>query len=196
MPQRSAEIRRKTAETDIELVLSLDGSGSSLFESGFPFLDHMLEQLAFFGLFDLSGFARGDLEVDAHHTLEDTAICLGRAVSSALGERTGIRRFGWASIPMDEALVSVSVDAGGRQWASLTGRLPEGLPGGIGAGLVEHFLRSFAFSASITLHAEVRAGTDAHHACEALFKALGASLRSAFETDPGRTGIPSTKGPA
>ncbi len=194
MPERTAEIRRRTAETEVELALSLDGSGSSRFRTGVPFMDHLLAQMVFFALFDLSGSARGDLEVDVHHTLEDTALCLGLAMASALGERRGIRRFGWACLPMDDALVSVSVDAGGRPWARLVGMLPGRLPCGIGSEHVEHFLRSLAFSASIAVHAELKAGTDAHHAAEALFKALGLALRSALEADLRRPGLPTTKG--
>ncbi|NLP05540.1 imidazoleglycerol-phosphate dehydratase [Candidatus Fermentibacteria bacterium] len=194
MSQRSAVIRRRTLETDIEMVLSLDGTGSSRFDSGIPFMDHLLSQTVFFGMFDLSGSARGDLEVDAHHTLEDTALCLGSAIASAMGDRTGIRRFGWACIPMDDALVSVSVDAGGRPWAGFSGRLPGRMPGGIEPELIEHFIRSFAFSASVTLHVEVREGRDPHHVSEALFKALGVALREALEADPRRSGTASTKG--
>lgn len=131
--------------------------------------------------------------MDFHHTVEDTAVCLGSAIASAMGDRSGIRRFGWSCLPMDDALVAVSLDAGGRPWASLTGRLPRRMAGGIGPELIEHFIRSLAFSASITVHAEAREGSDPHHVAEALFKALGAAFREALEADPRRPGTPSTK---
>lgn len=194
MSDRVASRARRTAETRVEVRLDLDGSGSAEFRSGFGFLDHMVAQLAAWSLIDVSGSANGDLEVDAHHTVEDSAVAIGEALAGCLGDRSGIRRFGWATAPMDDSLATAAVDMGGRQWCEVDLGLSSTSLGTMPASLLEHFIRSFAFSSGMVLHLAVRSGRDDHHRVEAAFKALGLALRTAVEADPRRPGIPSTKG--
>lgn len=194
MNPRRARIERNTAETQIRLDLTIDGSGESRVDTGIPFLDHMLTLLARHGLFDLEVTATGDLEVDLHHTVEDTGICLGQAISEALGDKRGIRRYGFAYVPMDETLVRCVVDLSGRPF--LEYRAPGGMESirDFSFQLVEEFFRGLSVHAAMNLHAEVLYGRDAHHMAEGLFKALAKSLDAATTLDPRVQGIPSTKG--
>jgi imidazoleglycerol-phosphate dehydratase len=192
---RRAEVKRETGETQITLVLDLDGDGTYEVDTGIGFFDHMLAHIAAHGLFDLSVNARGDLHVDPHHTVEDVALVLGMALDQALGERRGIARMGSAYVPMDEALAFVAVDLSGRPYAvtdvSWTGTAVGGLP----ATLFTHVFESFAVTARANVHARVLYGRDDHHKAEALFKALGRALDAATRLDPRRGGrVPSTKG--
>lgn len=189
---RSAETTRKTRETEVTCRIDLDGTGRTEVSTGVGFLDHMLDLLGRHGLLDLDVKAKGDTHVDPHHTVEDVGIVLGTVLREALGERKGIRRFGFASVPMDEALAQVSVDISGRGRADVAGNIPDGAP--LSPSLVEGFLSALAENAGVTLHAEVRSGKDAHHAIEAVFKALARALRAAVEIDPRESGVPSTKG--
>ena len=191
---RSATITRKTGETDVELTLELDGTGAHDLATGVPFLDHLLAHVAVHGLLDLKLRARGDLEVDEHHTVEDVAIVLGQALAQALGERAQIRRMGNAYVPMDEALALVVVDLSGRPYAVVDARFDTPKIGALSTSLVAHFLESFALNARMNLHARVLYGRDDHHRAEAVFKALGRALRDAVEIDERRRGIASTKG--
>lgn len=192
---RKAEIHRRTQETDIHVTLSLDGTGQTRAATGLGFLDHMLAHVAVHGLFDLSVEASGDIQVDAHHTVEDVALALGHAFDQALGDRAGIARIGSATVPMDEALVTVSVDLSGRPYAvaelSWSGHCVGGLP----VTLIQHVIESFAVGARANVHARVHYGRDDHHKAEALFKALGRALADATRLDPRRgEAVPSTKG--
>jgi imidazoleglycerol-phosphate dehydratase len=191
---RTASIQRQTAETEIELLLNLDGTGQHEIDSGVGFLDHMLTHVAVHGLFDLQVRARGDLHVDAHHTVEDTAIVLGQAIDRALGDRSGIRRMGHAFVPMDEALAFVAVDLSGRPYSVIHSSWHAYAIGQLPTSLVDHFLESVAVHARMNLHARVHYGHDDHHQAEALFKALGRALRQAVAIDERRQGVPSTKG--
>jgi imidazoleglycerol-phosphate dehydratase len=192
---RTVSLARKTSETDITLTLSLDGSGTSDIATGIGFLDHMLTALARHALFDLTLRATGDLHIDFHHTTEDVGIVLGRALAQALGEKRGIRRFGQALVPMDEALAEVAIDISGRPFLAWDVTFEQPKIGEMDTELFEEFFRAFAFNALITLHVVRRAGTNAHHVAEGCFKALARALRVAVEIDP-RVGdaIPSTKG--
>lgn len=192
---RRAEIARKTGETQISVVLDLDGDGTYEIDTGIGFLDHMVTHIAAHGLFDLTVHAQGDLHVDPHHTVEDVALVLGMAFDQALGERKGIVRMGSAYVPMDEALAFVAIDLSGRPYtvvdASWTGADVGGLP----ATLFAHVFESFAVTARANVHARVLYGRDDHHKAEALFKALGRALDAATQLDPRRGGkVPSTKG--
>ena len=192
---RTSELARKTRETDITVRLDLDGKGTAEIGTGLPFLDHMLDQLARHGLFDITLRCTGDLEVDAHHTVEDCGRLLGRAFDQALGTREGIRRMGHAIVPMDEALAQVAVDFSGRGWCAAEMGTAGSDAGGIPTSLLAHFLEGFAAEAKVTLHARVLAGENDHHQAEALFKALARALGDAAALDPRRAGIlPSTKG--
>ncbi len=192
---RSADIHRKTSETDIRLGLALDGQGHHEIETGIGFLDHMLTHVAVHGLFDLSVQAQGDLHVDPHHTVEDCALVLGMAIDQALGDRAGIRRMGSAYVPMDETLARVVVDLSGRPHAAVLADWHTPSVGGIATSLFPHFLESLAVTGRLNLHAQVLYGHDDHHQAEALFKALGRALGEAVQVDPRRGGrIPSTKG--
>ena len=192
---RIAEVQRATRETRIEVRLDLDGTGESNVATGLPFLDHMLDQLARHGQFDLQLRCSGDLEVDAHHTVEDCGLALGRAWHEALGDRASIRRMGHALVPMDEALAQVAVDISGRPFCSAAIGEAGSAAAGISPALLRHFLESFAGEARLALHAQLLAGRDAHHQAEALFKALARALHDAVECDPRRAGvIPTTKG--
>jgi imidazoleglycerol-phosphate dehydratase len=193
--RRVAEVQRKTRETDVRVRLDLDGTGAAEIATGIPFFDHMLDQLARHGLFDLVLRCRGDLEVDAHHTVEDCGRVLGTAFHQALGDRTGIRRMGHALVPMDEALAQAAVDFSGRAYcaADLAGAGSDS--GDVPVALLEHFLAGFADEARLTLHVRVLAGADRHHQAEAAFKALARAIHAAAAREPRRAGIvPSTKG--
>jgi len=194
MKKRAAEIKRKTKETDITLKLTLEGEGRSTISTGIPFLNHMLELFARHGLFSLTLKAKGDLEVDFHHTVEDIGICLGQAFAKALGDKRGIRRYGEATIPMDEALASVAVDLSGRSFLTYNVKIRRIKIGNFNAGLVKEFFRAFTDQANLTLHVNLLYGEDIHHCIEAIFKAFGRALREAVELDPRVKGIPSTKG--
>lgn len=189
---RTAKAERKTKETEVTVSIDLDGSGRGKVSTGVGFLDHMLDLFAKHGMFDLEVEASGDVEVDDHHTVEDVGIVLGKALAKALGDRKGIRRFGFASVPMDEALAEVTVDVSGRGRSELHGEVPEGAA--LSPSLLEGFLEALATNAGVTLHVEVRRGRDAHHVVEAVFKALARALREAVSTDPREKGVPSTKG--
>jgi imidazoleglycerol-phosphate dehydratase len=192
---RRANITRATSETDIRLTLDLDGSGKAEIATGIGFLDHMLTALTRHGLFDLSVQAKGDLHIDFHHTTEDVGIVLGQAFARALGDKRGIRRFGQALIPMDEALAEAAVDLSGRGLLIWNAEFPRDKIGEMDTELFEEFFRAFATNALLTLHISGRAGTNAHHIAEACFKAAARALRMAVELDP-RVGdaVPSTKG--
>jgi len=191
---RTATIDRKTSETEIRLTLTLDGDGRSEVRTGVAFFDHMLTLLARHGLFDLRVEAKGDIEVDYHHTVEDVGIAIGTALSKALGDKAGIRRYGHAYVPMDEALARVVVDCSGRPF--LAYEAPRGVEaiGLFPFQLVEEFLRALAVNAGLTLHVSILAGRDAHHMAEGVFKALGRALDAAVSHDDRVKGIPSTKG--
>lgn len=191
---RSAKIERNTSETRISIALTVDGAGESNISTKIPFFDHMLTLFARHSLVNLEVIAEGDIEVDYHHTVEDVGISLGRAFAQALGEKRGIRRYGWAYLPMDETLARVVVDFSGRPF--LECRVPEKVDpiGRFPFQLVEEFLRGFAVHAGLNLHAEILYGRDAHHMAEALFKALAKAVDQACQIDPRVTGIPSTKG--
>ena len=194
-PPRRAEVARETAETAIRAALDLDGAGTAEVATGIGFLDHMLTALARHALFDLALHAKGDLHIDSHHTTEDTGIVLGQALRQALGDKRGIRRYGHALLPMDEALAEAAVDISGRPF--LAWSVPFGPPkiGEMDTELFEEFFRAFAFNAGITLHVALKAGTNAHHVAEACFKAVARALRMAVESDPRAPGaVPSTKG--
>mgnify|MGYP001822498868 CR=1 FL=1 len=194
MNERIASIERKTSETDIRLSLNLDGRGQHEIATGVGFLDHMLRHVAVHGLFDLSVMATGDLEIDAHHTIEDVAIVLGQALDRALSDRTGIQRMGSATVPMDEALAFVAVDLSGRAYSVIQAQWYSPAIGQMPTSLVPHVLETLAFQARMNLHARVEYGRDDHHQAEALFKALGRALRAAVAIDERRSGIASTKG--
>jgi imidazoleglycerol-phosphate dehydratase len=193
---RTAEISRKTGETDVSLTLALDGSGAGTRSTGVGFLDHMLDLLARHGRLDLEVAVTGDLQTGAHHTVEDTGIVLGQALDRALGERRGITRYGHAVVPMDEARAACALDLSGRPLAVIEGfeRLPAGEIAGFELEVAEEFFRAVASAARLTLHLELQAGTNAHHMIEACFKALARALRAAVAVDPAETGVPSTKG--
>ena len=193
--ERTAIISRKTGETQVEVRLGLDGSGRHEIQTGLPFLDHMLVQVAVHGLFDLSLRAEGDLQIDPHHTLEDVALSLGLAFRQALGERKGIVRMAVFAVPMDESLARVVVDFSGRPYAVFSGEWTLPMVGGIPNTLFAHFFESFAQTAGCNLHTEIIYGRDDHHKAEALFKAFGRALDQAVRIDPRRAGaVPSSKG--
>jgi imidazoleglycerol-phosphate dehydratase len=194
MAMRSATIERKTGETDVRLSLALEGTGAGTRDTGVGFLDHMLDLLARHGRLDLDLSVSGDLQTGAHHTAEDTAIVLGQALDAALGDRAGIVRYGAATVPMDEARASCSIDISGRPFTSFEGRLPPGATGGFDHELTEEFFRAIANAAKLTLHVRIDAGSNAHHMIEAAFKAFARALRQAVAVDPSETGVPSTKG--
>jgi imidazoleglycerol-phosphate dehydratase len=193
---RSAQITRKTGETDVTLTLGLAGTGVGTRNTGVGFLDHMLDLLARHGRLDLEVRADGDLQTGGHHTVEDTGIVFGQALDRALGERRGIVRYGHAVVPMDEARAACTIDISGRPFASIEGfeRLPAGEIAGFEHELAEEFFRAVASAARLTLHLELQAGTNAHHMIEACFKAFARALRTAVTEDPDETGVPSTKG--
>ena len=192
---RTATIHRKTGETDVNLTLTLDGTGSGSRATGVGFLDHMLDLLARHGRLDLTVDVTGDLHTGSHHTVEDTGIVLGQALDRALGDRAGIARYGHAVIPMDEARASCAIDVSGRPYCAYGGlTLPPGDIAGFEHEAAEEFFRAVASAARLTLHLELQAGTNAHHMIEACFKAFARALRVAVAVDPSEPGIPSTKG--
>jgi imidazoleglycerol-phosphate dehydratase len=194
MSERSAEISRATTETSVELRLRLDGTGRGSRHTGVGFFDHLLDAVARHGRLDLDVRTEGDLETGPHHTVEDTGLALGEALDEALGDRSGIERYGQATVPMDEARAACVIDVSGRPYARFEGELPPVSVGGFDADLVEEFLRAVAAKARLTLHLRIEAGTNAHHMIEAAFKAFARALRAAVELDPRTSDVPSTKG--
>jgi imidazoleglycerol-phosphate dehydratase len=192
--ERQSEMKRKTGETDICLTLHMDGTGASDIETGIGFFDHMLNLFARHGLMDLKVKAMGDLEVDAHHTVEDVGIVLGQAVKEALGEKKSIRRYGTAHVPMDEALAMVALDLSGRPFLVFDAQFSADRVGQMDTELVEEFFRAVAFHAGITLHSKVFYGSNNHHMIEAIFKAFGRALDEATRADERILGVMSTKG--
>lgn len=191
---RIAKIDRKTAETDISLELNLDGSGRYEVESGVPFLDHMLSLFAKHGCFDLTLRCNGDTEVDDHHSVEDVGICLGQAFAAAMGDKRGIFRYGFMLLPMDEALAEIALDFSGRPLLCWNVPWQQEQIKTFQVSLVEEFWRAFAVNSGLNMHVNVKAGKDAHHVAEAIFKGAARAMRSALSYDPRSTGIPSTKG--
>lgn len=192
---REAKIERKTSETSIALRFVVDGKGNSKLVTGIPFFDHMLTLFARHGLFDLEVNAKGDLDVDFHHTVEDTGITLGQALGRALDDKAGIRRYGFSYVPMDEALVRVVVDLSGRPYFAFNApKNVESIGGSFSFQLVEEFLRALSVHGGMNLHVDILAGRDAHHMAEGVFKALARALDQATQIDPRVEGIPSTKG--
>ncbi len=192
---RSAQHTRKTGETDITLSVDLDGSGAGTRTTGVGFFDHMLDLFARHGLLDLDITTVGDTQTGSHHTVEDTGIVLGAAISEALGDRTGITRYGAAVVPMDEARARCAIDFSGRPLSVVSApQLTPGVTGGFEHELLEEFMRAFANGARATVHLDIEAGTNAHHIIEAGFKALARAVRQAVAIDPRERGIPSTKG--
>jgi imidazoleglycerol-phosphate dehydratase len=191
---RTSQINRVTGETDVSLSLSLDGAGGGVRETGIGFFDHLLDAVARHGGLDLDVHMRGDLETGPHHTVEDTGLALGQALDDALSDRAGIRRFGYAVIPMDEARASCAIDVSGRPYAALEGAFPAERVADFDTDLAEEFFRAVANAAKLTVHVRVEAGTNAHHMVEAAFKAFARALREAVEEDARVLGVPSTKG--
>jgi len=191
---RTAEISRSTKETQVELSLSLDGSGEGVRDTGVGFFDHLLDALARHGGLDLELRVQGDLQTGPHHTVEDTGLALGQAIDRALGDRSGIRRFGQATVPMDEARAACAIDVSGRPFLVFGGEFPPTRVESFDTDLVEEFLRAVANTAKLTVHLRVEAGTNSHHMVEASFKAFARALRAAVRLDPGQAGVPSTKG--
>jgi imidazoleglycerol-phosphate dehydratase len=191
---RSASINRETKETQITVALDLDGNGNTSVETGVPFFDHMLDAFGRHGLFGLTVWAKGDLEVDAHHTVEDVGIVLGQAVAKALGEKAGITRFGSALVPMDEALVLAAIDISGRGSLHYDVALPIEIIGTFDTTLAKEFFVAFATNAGLTLHIRSLAGENSHHIIEAAFKATARALAAAVALDARVNGVPSTKG--
>jgi imidazoleglycerol-phosphate dehydratase len=191
---RSSDIQRTTNETDIRLSLALDGDGAGERRSGVGFFDHLLDALARHGRLDIDLAVQGDLQTGAHHTVEDTGIALGQALDQALGDRAGIRRYGHAVVPMDEARTACSIDLSGRPFLSFEGELPGPVVADFDADLLEEFMRAIAGATRMTVHLELLRGTNAHHMIEAAFKAFARALREAVSIDPTELGVPSTKG--
>ena len=189
---RTSQIHRTTGETDVQLTLGLDGSGEGARETGVGFFDHLLDAIARHGGLDLDMLAQGDLETGPHHTVEDTGIVLGQAIDEALGDRAGIRRFGHAVLPMDEARATCAIDLSGRPFTSFEASFPAERVGDFDTDLAEEFFRAVANGAKLTLHLRVEAGTNSHHMVEVAFKAFARALRQAVEVEGG--GVPSTKG--
>jgi imidazoleglycerol-phosphate dehydratase len=191
---RTSQIHRTTGETDVQLSLELDGTGAGERSTGVGFFDHLLDAVARHGLLDLDVTVQGDLDTGSHHTVEDTGIALGQALDEALGDRSGIRRFGHAVVPMDEARASASIDISGRPFTSFEADFPAERVGDFETELTEEFLRAVSNATKLTLHVRVEAGTNAHHMVEASFKAFARALREAVEPDDRVEGVPSTKG--
>ena len=195
MADRIVEVHRNTLETQIKVRLNLDGTGTGRFDTGVPFLEHMLDQIARHGMIDLDIHAKGDLHIDAHHTVEDVGISLGQAFDSAVGDKKGIRRYGHAYVPLDEALSRVVVDFSGRPGLVYDVKFPRGRIGSFDVDLFSEFFRGFVNHAKVTLHIDSLKGVNAHHVAETIFKAFGRALRMALEKDERMQGIlPSTKG--
>ncbi len=192
---RTAEIERNTLETQVRIGLNLDGTGVAELETGLPFFDHMLDQVARHGLIDLKVRAAGDLEIDGHHTVEDIGITLGQALAAAVGDKSGIRRYGHAYVPLDEALARVVIDLSGRPGLVYAVNFPRARVGEFETDLVQEFFQGFVNHAAVTLHIDGLRGSNSHHIAETLFKAFGRALRMALEADPRMQGqLPSTKG--
>jgi imidazoleglycerol-phosphate dehydratase len=195
MSTRAAKADRKTTETQIALSVNLDGSGKATLATGVPFLDHMLDQVARHAMLDLDVQAKGDLQIDAHHTVEDVGITLGQAVARAVGDKKGIRRYGHAYVPLDEALSRAVIDFSGRPGLEYHVQFKRALIGEFDVDLVHEFFQGFANHAQVTLHIDNLRGDNAHHQCETMFKAFARALRMALEPDPRAAGsVPSTKG--
>lgn len=195
MDQRTAQIERNTLETQIKVSINLDGTGKSSFATGVPFLEHMLDQIARHGLIDLEVTAKGDLEIDAHHTVEDVGITLGQAIAKAVGDKKGLVRYGHAYIPLDEALSRVVVDFSGRPGLVYDVNYPRSTIGSFDVDLFREFFQGFVNHAGVTLHIDNLKGSNAHHVAETIFKAMGRALRMAVAIDPRMAGMmPSTKG--
>jgi imidazoleglycerol-phosphate dehydratase len=194
MPNRTAEISRKTKETQIRVAIDLDGSGKASVKTGVGFFDHMLDLLARHSLIDLTIEAAGDLHVDAHHTVEDVGIVIGQCIEKALGDKRGIYRYGWAIVPMDESLAQVAVDLSGRPAFVFNVNFKGSLIGNFPVELDDEFFKSIATNAKMNLHVNVPYGTNNHHISEAIFKATAKALRQAVSADPRNTDVPSTKG--
>jgi imidazoleglycerol-phosphate dehydratase len=191
---RSAEVQRNTLETQIRVILDLDGSGTSRLATGVGFFDHMLDQIARHGMIDLDIEAKGDLHIDAHHTVEDVGIALGQALAKAMGDKKGLRRYGHAYVPLDEALARVVVDLSGRPGLVFEVPFVRGTIGEFDVDLVREFFQGLVNHAAMTVHVDALRGANAHHQAETVFKAFGRALRMAVEPDPRASGIPSTKG--
>lgn len=195
MAERKATVKRDTLETQINITINLDGSGASRFQTGIAFLDHMLDQVARHGMIDIDVNAQGDLHIDAHHTVEDIGITFGQAVSKALGDKKGVRRYGHAYVPLDEALSRVVIDLSGRPGIEYHVQFPRSHIGEFDVDLLLEFFRGFINHAMVTLHIDNLRGSNAHHIAETIFKAFGRALRMAAELDPRAVGVlPSTKG--
>ena len=195
MQNRIGSCKRKTKETDIELTINLDGQGKNQIDTGIPFFDHMLDGFARHGLFDLNVKVRGDLEVDSHHTIEDTGIVLGQAIAQALGDKAGIKRYGYFVLPMDEVLALGAVDLSGRPYLNFQADFTVPALGTMDTEMVREFFYAISYTAGMNLHMKVLSGTNSHHIIEASFKALARALRNAVAIDPVyRDEIPSTKG--
>ncbi len=195
MSARLVEVTRNTRETQISLKLNLDGTGAARFETGVPFFDHMLDQIARHGLIDIDLVANGDLEIDAHHTVEDVGITFGMAFNKAIGDKKGIRRYAHAYVPLDEALSRVTIDISGRPGLEWEVNFPRAMIGNFDVDLLREFFQAFVNHANVTLHVDNLKGRNAHHIAETIFKAFGRALRAAAELDPRQVGVtPSTKG--
>src|SRR3954452_19023916 len=191
---RTAQIKRETAETSIELSLNLDGTGQVQASTGVGFFDHMLTHIGKHGLFDLAVDCHGDLHIDSHHTVEDVGICFGKALVQALGDKAGVRRFGDCTLPMDETLATAAVDLSGRPFLVWRARVAPGALGTFSSQLAQEFWRAVSSSGLLTLHVVLHHGRNTHHVVEAIFKACARALRAAVELDPRASGVPSTKG--
>lgn len=195
MNPRKATVERKTNETTITAFIDVDGEGRANFDTGIPFLEHMLDQVARHGMIDLDIKAKGDLHIDGHHTVEDIGITLGQALAQAVGDKKGIRRYGYAYVPLDEALSRVVIDLSGRPGFEYRVQYPRARIGDFDVDLINEFFQGFCNHALVTLHIDSLSGTNAHHIAETLFKAFGRALRMALEQDPRMVGVvPSTKG--
>ncbi len=195
MASRTAKVNRDTLETQVTAAIDLDGSGKGCFDTGVPFLEHMLDQVARHGLIDLDVQAKGDLHIDAHHTVEDIGITLGQAFAQAVGDKKGIRRYGHAYVPLDESLSRVVIDFSGRPGLEYHADYPRARIGDFDVDLLQEFFQGFVNHAQVTLHIDCLRGKNAHHIAETIFKAFGRALRMALEDDPRMQGItPSTKG--
>ena len=191
---RNAKIDRSTNETNIKLVLNLDGSGKSTIKTGIPFFDHMLDQFTFHSQIDLELDAKGDLGIDCHHTVEDCGICLGTAFSNALGDKKGINRYGFFLLPMDDALIRVALDFSGRSFLSWNVKFPTSSVGNFDLELVREFFNSFSTNSRATIHVDMLNGFNSHHIAEAVFKSMGKAIKMAITKDKRLDSIPSTKG--
>lgn len=194
MPDRTAQIARHTRETEISVTVNLDGAGTARLDTGVPFLEHMLDQVARHGVLDLDIAARGDLHIDDHHTVEDIGITFGQAVAQAVGDKKGVRRYGHAYVPLDEALSRAVVDFSGRPLLVMEAAFPDAQIGRFATGLIHEFFQGFCNHALVTLHLDNLRGVNSHHIAETMFKAFARALRMAVEPDPRMRDIPSTKG--